>query len=213
VDQPLVSQRVLDDDVGLRERVVDVVGLVREDERDVRVELLVDRRRPVGQRLLGRDHGRERAVGDLDHGRRVGGGVAVGGEHDRNRLARVAHAALRERRAHRVHHLAGRVGRARDAGRELQVVAGENRRDAGHGLRLGGVDAGDVGVRVGAAHDGHVLHPGELQVVDEAALARQELLVLLAADGLPDALRLLDCDRHQAVTPVAALRTEATMFS
>ena len=63
-----------------------------------------------------------------------------------------------------------------------------------------------------AAHDRHVLHARELQVVDVAALAGEELLVLLAVDGLPDALRLLGCDRHHTVTP-AADRTAATMFS
>jgi hypothetical protein len=136
VDQPLVSDRVLDDDLGVGERLVDAVGLVGEDERDVRVELLVDLRRPVGQRRLGRDDRGKRVVRHLDRSRGVGRRVAVGRDHDRDGLARVAHAALRQRRAHRVHHVAGRVRGARHAGRELEVVARQDRHDARHRLGL-----------------------------------------------------------------------------
>ena len=213
VNQPLVSDGVLDDDIGPRERVVDVVGLVCEHEPDIRVELVVDRGSPLGERLLRRDDRRQRVVGDLDHRGRVGGRVPVGRDDGGDGLARMPHAALRERRPHRVDHVARRVRCARHAGRELQVVAGEDGGDARHRLRLRRVDAGDVGVRVGAAHDRHVLHPRELQVVDEAPLACEELLVLLAVDGLPDALGLLGCDRHHTATPCAAVRTAATMFS
>ena len=47
--------------------------------------------------------------------------------------------------------------------------------DARRGLRRARVDRADVRVRVGAAEDGDVHHPGQLDVVEVAALAGDEL--------------------------------------
>src|SRR5262249_13213258 len=67
--------------------------------------------------------------------------------------------------------------------------AGDDRVHLGVLLGGGGVDRDDAGVRVGAAKNGAVEHPGQLHVVDVVALAADEPRVLLAAhaavaDGL-----------------------------
>ena len=63
----------------------------------------------------------------------------------------------------------------------LWPVAGDHRMHAGHGECCAFVDAADFRVRIGAAHEGGVQHAGELDVVDEAALAAldQELQLAL----------------------------------
>ncbi len=212
VDQALASDRLLDDDVGLRERVVDAVGLVGEDEPDVGLELLVHARRAVGEGRVDVDDRRELRIGDLDGVGGVTRGVAVCRDHDRDRLADVAYAPLRERWAHRMHHVAGRVRRAGNARRELEVVAVQDGGDARHAAGGRRVDRGDVGMRILAAHDRHVQHPRQLDVVHVAAAPGEELAVLLAQRRDADALRAFHGGRHYAVTPAAA-RTAATMFS
>src|SRR5204862_507218 len=54
--------------------------------------------------------------------------------------------------------------------------------DARHLHRLGGSDALDLGVCVGAADEMRVGHADQLDIVDIAALARDESLVFLAHD-------------------------------
>src|SRR5438132_14042680 len=64
---------------------------------------------------------------------------------------------------------------------------------------------------VGAAYDRHVQHSRQLDVVDVAALAGQELSVLLAQRRDADALACVGRDAH-AGTPCDADRTAATML-
>ena len=70
-----------------------------------------------------------------------------------------------------------------------------------------GVDALDAGVGVRAAHEGHVGHAVELDVVDVGALAGDQARVLAAFDGLADELGwLLDGDHYR--TSLGRRRTE-----
>ncbi len=62
----------------------------------------------------------------------------------------------------------------------LEILAGDDGFHAGHRQRGRAVDIDDLRVRVGAAHDRHVQHAGEAQVVDVIALALEEARILLA---------------------------------
>ena len=66
----------------------------------------------------------------------------------------------------------------------VEVLAGYDGEDAGQLQRRLGRNVGDLGVREGAAHDVHVEHAGERDVVDVIALAAQEAGVFLALDAL-----------------------------
>ena len=72
----------------------------------------------------------------------------------------------------------------------LQVLAGDHRHHALHGQSLAGVDIEYFGVGVGTAHDVHVEHAWQLDVVDVAALALDEAGVLLALHPVPHAPNL-----------------------
>jgi hypothetical protein len=125
-------------------------------------------------RRFGSDCGRQRFVGDVDRVARVLGLVAGPGDDGGDRFADEANAVAGDR--------PGRWGRdvvvrtfvllALLAGAAFaaaafertavlgQLVAGDDGDDAGHRQRGRGVDAGDRGVRVGAADEGDVQHAG-----------------------------------------------------
>ena len=75
-----------------------------------------------------------------------------------------------------------RQGRHPGQAERLEVCAGDDRLDLRVGLGGGGVDRDDPGVGERAAQDRAVQHPGQLEVVDEGALAADEAGVLLALD-------------------------------
>jgi hypothetical protein len=62
----------------------------------------------------------------------------------------------------------------------LEILPGDHGLDAGHLQRLGDVDALDLGVRVGAAHQREVQHARKGEVVDVVPLALDEAWILLA---------------------------------
>src|SRR4029079_9890230 len=66
---------------------------------------------------------------------------------------------------------------------------GEHRMHVGHRQRRVAVDALDQCVRMAAAHEGGVPHPRQHDVVDEAAAAAQQRLILQALDAGSDQSR------------------------
>jgi hypothetical protein len=57
-----------------------------------------------------------------------------------------------------------------------------------------------------------VEHPGELDVVDVVAAPTEEALVLLALDGVAEALDRFGCSHHALLILAAAFCTAFTMF-
>ena len=177
----------------------------------VRLDVVVDERRAVGERRLRIGHGRQRLVLDLDELGGVLGRGAAGRDDDRDAVADVARLVRRERQVQRRLRVLGRQPRARQAAVPLlgEVVAGpggdhvrvrKGRRD---------VDAADARVRVRAAHDGEVDHAGQAHVVDPLRLAADERQIFLALDRDADhvAGRELRLRAHPATASIAS-----TMF-
>ena len=196
VDDPL-----LDDDVGVGERLLDVpaaahrplVGLVRA-ERRVDEDLVL-------QRLLDVDDDGQRLVLDLDVGGGVDDDVLVVADDERDGVADVADAVAGDRPALRGLDLdAGRrPGHRQRREQVAHVVAGVDGLDAGARERGRRVDRDDVRVRLARAHDGGVQHAGQGEIVDERRAARDQARVLLAAQRLADVLRGGDGGRHTLI--------------
>ena len=137
-------------------------------------------RRSREQGLERIDDDRQRVVIDLDRLDAVGCRVPIGRDHGGHFL-RLVHYLLGGQ-----HHLG-----VRHEGRHpVQVVlgqglAGDHRQHSGDLQRLVGVDGLDLRVRERAAHDVHVQHAGELDVVDVVAPAADEARILLALHRVP----------------------------
>ncbi len=197
-DEPLLAVALLHRDGRLREDAVGVVRLQRPGVAAVRPELLVDDRSAVRERGLRVDDRLERLVVDLDELGRVLGERAALGEDDGDAVACVPHLVRRERPVEGLLRVLGDEPDARQ--RRLPVVGEVGAAESGHdalGLeRLGDVNALDARVGEGAADDHGPDHAGQVEVVDVAGLAGEELGVLLAGDGLTDVGRGLffgDC--------------------
>ena len=170
----------VDDRVGLGERAVGgllVAGLPQRARQvvDLTVLVVADQRRVGVERLARVDDRRQRLVLDVDQRERVAGDVLVDGDHERHLLPLEADLVAREHRL-RV------VGDRRHPGQaqRLEVLGGDDRRDAGMRERARGVDREDLGVGVRAAQHHAVHHPGQADVVEVGALAADEARVLLA---------------------------------
>ncbi len=146
-----------------RRKVVRLAGLVVTDQRGVRVE-----------RLACVDDDRQRVVVDLDQWQRVACRVLVGGDHERNLLALEANLVACQ-------HGLRVVGDRRHPGepKRLELLCGHDRDDVRMLERLGGVDRVDLCVRVRAAQDRPVQHPGQADVIQVLAFAADEAGVLL----------------------------------
>src|SRR3954447_21707519 len=118
-------------------------------------------------------------------------------------LAGPLHGLLREDvgRADVVLDPRGAASRPRHRQRVVRDVrAGDHREHAGGGRGRAGVDRADVRVRVRAPEDGDADHPGELDVIEVAPLAGDELRVFDPLDrGTEDV-----CDHVSAPQAVAA---------
>ncbi len=181
-------------------------------------ELVVHERGAVLGPLLEVEDGGELFVLDGDDlGRVVGLAARLGDDH-RHPVTLEPRLVLRERPVIRgLDVLGDRPDHRQGAGPlARQVGAAPGPDHARHLQRLRDVDLLDARVRERAPDDGEVEHAGDRQVVDEAALPRQERRVLLAQDRLSDELL---GDRHldplQAFAPdivPAASRMDFTMF-
>ena len=138
--------------------------------------------------LIDVDARRQDVVLDLDELARVGGGDAIGRDHDRDRLADVADPVAGQRRLKigRMRRFAGLAERNHRHAREI------GRGQAGHDTRLRErsfrVHSSNVGVGVGASHDDRVHRAGSGQVVHVAATAREQPRVFEPLDRGADEL-------------------------
>ena len=154
---------------------------------DVGVQLAAHRRAGRGFPHVGDE--RLDVVVDRDDGGGIFGDVAAVRHHQRHRLADVTDLAvgqcieprLVERHAgvRHPHHAA--VGHHR-----RDIVEREHGVDAGQTERRLLVDAADQRVRMRTSHERDVQQAGQRDVVDEAALAAQQRLVLKAGDARAD---------------------------
>ncbi len=203
-----VELRDLDHAVGLGEGGVEVAPGVETRPHEVPAGVVVEHGRLGFLRLAGVDDRRQRLVVDLDELGGVARELARLGHDGHDRLADVAHLADREREV-----LDVRAGHARDLEERIRerrdLLAGQRPVDAVDRLGRRDVDAGDVRVRVRAAHEVEVAHSVPLDVVDEDALALQETLVLLAPDALA-APALLDLDLLRGERRVGHFATDFT---
>ena len=120
----LVEERVLEDAVGVGERLLDVAEPQRHDLVDVAdVAVLVDARLGVGEAVLRIAEGPQRLVVDVDQIERLERRQLVAGDHRGDRIADKAHAIDGER----VLVLADRE----DAVRDGEVAARQHEVDAG----------------------------------------------------------------------------------
>ena len=166
--QPLVVEAVGNDPVGVLERGVDVaaagdgVGV-----GDVRIERTgVGQRRAGFHRLFGVGHGGQRIVVDVDRVDRIARDVRIGRDHDRHGVADEVDAVARQDGVLGRLEIGNRGGARHQAARSVDVGAGQDGDDARDRARGGDVDASDARVRVRAAQDGRMEHPGQAQVVD-----------------------------------------------
>ena len=130
-------------------------------------------------------HRGQRLVVDVDQVDGVTGDVAVGGDHHGDGVADVAHAVARQHVMLGDHQVRQQPAGGDHAGHSgfLGVGGGEDRDHAVGGESGGGVDALDVGVRVGAAHHGAVQHAVELEIVGVLAAPGDQGRVFAALDG------------------------------
>ena len=116
--------------------------------------------------------GRQDLVADAHREGRVGGAIAIVGEHHGHRFARVADDPARDG-GMRIRPERGGRDEGRDGGLTLrQVFAAEHRDHAGHGAGGRRVDEDDARVGVRAPDDGGVQHVGQAQVVEIAPARR-----------------------------------------
>ncbi len=161
----LVEEQILAHQVGPREARLHVAELeVNEFVEVAAVAVIVDAGLGVGDGVLGVGDGAQRLVLDGNEVERRGCDVFVDGRHGRHRIADESDLVRRER----VLVLAHREDTEGD-GEVLPRQHGFHAREA---RRLGRVDAQDLRVRMRAAQQFGVEHPGEKQVVGEDGGAR-----------------------------------------
>jgi hypothetical protein len=143
--------------------------------RDIGAELVMQGRRARRERGERIDERGQRIVIDFDEIERVLGEIAIGGHHDRDRLAHVARALDRDRPAFERRPQHGDEGR----GQRRDFGPGDHRGDARSGGRCLGADRADVGVRVGGTQNRGVQGAGgNAEVVDVTASSGQERSIL-----------------------------------
>jgi len=205
-NQPVVDDVDLGDVRGLGERRVDG-GLVAQRPRVALVAgcLFVDLRRAGFERGNTVHHRRQHLVVDIDQLRGVLRLVRRLGDDQRDRVADVAHLALRQHRMRRlVHRLA--VGArdepaARQAVHPLEVGPGEHGDHPRRGLCLRGVDLADLCVGVRRAQEVRVRVVRRVDVVGVLPRAGQEAQVFPATDGLADQAGVVGTHRRPPTSP------------
>ncbi len=175
-DQTRCADARADDGAGGGEGARHVAGRAAPVQDHVAGRLVVERRRALGGGRV--DEGRQ--LVDLD-GHPLGG---VGrllrrvGDDERDGLAHVADAPAREHRMRDGRELGALAADERERREALHLRCGQDRPDARTRPRGVRVDAEQAPVRVHAADEGGVEHPGQAQVADVLRLAAEEALVL-----------------------------------
>ncbi len=188
-EEALLADSLLEDDLRFGESCVNVAGGEADIPTDVVGTVALDQRTPWCHRLLEVHHRGKRLIVDNHKLRSVVGEVSIIGDDHGHRLARVCDFVGCDRELVRHLLLVGdkRVGdwewRVDDG---LEVRGGEHRDNALRRFRRGSVDRADASVRVRAAHDRHMRHVHEVHVVDEVAVAGDELGILATLDAGAD---------------------------
>jgi hypothetical protein len=99
---------------------------------------------------------------DVDQVEGLIGDPLIGGGHGGDRIANVAHLLPRQRLLI--------LADGKDAELHRQVIAGEHGQDPGQRARPGGIDIQDAGMRMRAAQDPPIEHPGQSEVIGEFRL-------------------------------------------
>jgi hypothetical protein len=171
---------------GLGEGGVGVADADRDEGGEIVRRAAMRQRRAGGQRRRAVGNRRQRREIDLDQRGGILREITALGDHDRDRLADEAGFLLGEAMRH-VDLLDRRARHQQRHGLALhrlrQVGIGEHRVHAGQRERGALVDTADRGVRMRAAQHHGMQHPGELDVVDIAPAAGEEIRVLLALDA------------------------------
>ncbi len=203
-DQPLLDEALLDDDLGIGEGSIDVAVVELPMIIEIAWHVVMQLRSTRLGCLHFVHHHRQRLVVRLDqmHGvARQCGVVRHDGSHS---VAGVANAVGRHHRIRR--HLQIGVGQQPDAGHRVdlarEVLAGDDRPHAGRDLGLGDIQPGDARMGVGAAHDGHVEHAGQLDVVGVKAAAGNEPGIFAPLDRRAEQFG----DRHIGTLPPRSIR-------
>ena len=179
---PVLVEGLDDDAVGVGEGGVDVAPRLAGPVMDVGLRLR-PHDGPVGvEGLLDGGDRRERPVLDLDQLAGVLRHPAGVGHHDGHRIADVTDPVDGQRPERGVVDAGQGQGPEERIGAARQVGAGQDQMHAGEGPGGVEVDGADLGVGGGAAEEGGVEHAGDRDVVDVAAGAGQEPLVLDAPD-------------------------------
>ena len=186
------------------EALLDHVGCAHERRIDLRLvaglveiglvarTIVVELRRILLERIARGHHGRPRRVIDSDALGCVAGDVERIGDHHRERIADMHGATDGDGRSRRLVHRAAvalligcqRGKRAQAVG--TVVLASQHRVDAWRFQCFGRVDAADIGMRVRRAHDGGEQLIGELEIVEIAAISREQARVLASPYRLPN---------------------------
>ena len=151
-----------------------------------------DRRRAGGQRVVRGDQRRQRRIIDLNQLGGVLGRIHGLGDDEGDRLAGHARAALGQQRLRRLEprRAVGAAARHRRPHRAEtargEVVSGQDRQNSGRSERRLGVDRIDVRVRVGRAQDIGARLVGRVHVVEIAAPALDQPVILVPPDGVAD---------------------------
>ena len=183
-NQPLLDDALLDDEVGLRERRVDVAAADRPVERFVVRNIRMQLRRARFVRRHRIDDRGQRLVVDVDELERVVRLIRRFGDDDADDVADVADEVARAAAVCR--HLQVRVGQQPRARHRLQRVnfrAGEDGDDAGRALRARRVDACDARVCMRAAQHRGVHHVGQREIVGVGRRARDEPRIFAALEA------------------------------
>jgi len=174
---------------------LDVPGLHLPREFDIGVPVLVKKRRILGQRPLDGGHRGEHLVLDVDRLQGILSDVPVGRRHRRHRLSLVAD--LLHGNGIGLVQLHGDIDGGRHGLADLGgVLAGDYLHHPGHRPCLGGVDAHDAGMGVGAPEDRQVQHPGELDVVHVPAVPREQPGILASLHAPAHPARRFGVYRH-----------------
>ena len=205
-----------DDMIGLGKGGVDVPPLPHAGVGHVRLDLVVEQRRPVVQGLPCVDDDVERLVLDHDELGGVACALARVGDHGGDGLTDEPCATHRERVVLHVP-----AGRRRDLEERVRLqrdlVPGQRAVHAGQLERGRDVDGCDLGVRIRRPDEVDEAHVVPLDVVEEDPLALHQPAILLARHALADEAlleggRLGGLDGGHAVSPPATLCTASTMF-
>jgi hypothetical protein len=193
--QAVRAERALDDGCGFRQGRLDVPLLEATGEQDVaggvRVHLWCAGpcRRPHVHRR------RPRLVVDADQRGGVLGRVAVRRHDRRERLAAVPYVGPGQERLLGLDVIRqGRAGAHAAAG-DRRIPTRQDVDDGRMGPGLPGVETAQAGVRVRAAHEGHVEQARQLHVADVAAAAREQAAILAPADRRAEGGRHALCVR------------------